>query len=44
VQSGQTRPALDYIELAERHPATREQALALRARIGIRDQGFGIRD
>ena len=33
VQSGQTRPALDYIELAERHPATRAQALALRARI-----------
>jgi tetratricopeptide (TPR) repeat protein len=34
VQSGQTRPALDYIELAEGHPGTREQALALRARIG----------
>jgi tetratricopeptide (TPR) repeat protein len=34
VQSGQTRLALDYIELAERHPATRDQALALRARIG----------
>ena len=34
VESGQSRLALDYIELAERHPATRDQALALRARIG----------
>jgi tetratricopeptide (TPR) repeat protein len=33
MQSSQTRRALDYIELAERHPATREQALALKARI-----------
>jgi tetratricopeptide (TPR) repeat protein len=32
--SGQTRQALEYIELAERHPATRDQAFALRARIG----------
>ncbi len=33
VRAGQTRLALDCIELAERHPATRDQALALRARI-----------
>jgi hypothetical protein len=33
VQSGQARLALDYIELAERHPATRDQAIALRVRI-----------
>jgi tetratricopeptide (TPR) repeat protein len=33
VESGQSRLALDYIDLAERHPATRDQALALRARI-----------
>jgi tetratricopeptide (TPR) repeat protein len=33
VQSGQARLALAYIELAEHHQATRDQALALRARI-----------
>jgi hypothetical protein len=34
VQSSQTGRALEYLQMAERHPATREQALALRARIG----------